>query len=123
MKIIKTLSLLAILFATGMANAQTQKVDYDTEAEMQEQMRMIVNTLGLQTTEIVQLGGIMDKKRQEKNALIEQINALKAQMTAVEIQAETEIEGMLTQSEWERYIKEIKPGIDQALKEKMDKVK
>lgn len=121
MKIKITLIALVITAATAV-QAQTSSEKYNTKDEMSSQMQLIVNGLGLQKVQAAQLGQIMEQKRQQQESLLEQIDQLKTQMNQLELNTEKQFHGMLTASEWKKYQEEIKPQIDKANTERMDKL-
>lgn len=101
-------------FAIGLmctANAQNTATKYDANEEMQEQMRLIANTLGLDQNGIIQLGQIMDEKKQAKDKALAEIEALKQKMSGLEATAEKQLQGMLTKAQWEKYNAEVKPKV------------
>lgn len=106
-----------MVFALGMfctASAQTTSEKYDTREEMQKQMQLIVNTLGLDHTEVYQLGQIMETNRLLKEEKLAEIEALKIELQNIETNKEKEIRGILTDDQWEKY--------QSMVKEKADKV-
>lgn len=116
----KKLALMAL--ALGIictSSAQTTAEKYDSNEEMQEQMRLIVNTLGLDNHEIYQLGQIMEAKRQEKEKTLAEIDALKKTLDIIEANKEKEIRGILTDDQWAKYQSEVKPKTKQVADEHM----
>lgn len=114
------ITLLAALLATaGISNAQESSEKYETKAEMQEQMSLIVNGLGLQPAQIQELGQYMEAKRLQKESLLLEIDEKKEQIKTLELNIQKQIQGMLTTEEWAKYQKEIKPLLDENLKARM----
>lgn len=117
------ITLIALLFIAATAvQAQTSSETYNAKDEMSTQMRLIVNGLGLQKLQIVELGQLMEEKRNQQESLLEQMDQLKSQMNQVEMNTEKQIQGMLTPTEWKKYQTEIKPQIDKANTERMEKL-
>lgn len=112
----------AMLATAGIVNAQETSEKYETKAEMQEQMSLIVNGLGLEPAQIQELGQLMEAKRQQKERLLLEIDEKKEQLKTLELNIQKQIQGMLTADEWAKYQKEIKPQIDENLEERMSKI-
>ena len=121
MKIKITLIALIITAATAV-QAQTSSEKYNAKDEMSTQMRLIVNGLGLQKEQIAELGHVMEAKRTQQESLLEEMDQLKTQMNQLELNTEKQIQGMLTPTEWKKYQEEIKPEIDKANTERMEKL-
>ncbi len=121
MKLKMTLIALIIIAVTAV-QAQTSSEKYSAKDEMSSQMRLIVNGLGLQPEQIVQLGQIMEEKRIQQESLLEQMDQLKKQMNQAEVNSEKQLQGMLTPTEWKKYREEIKPQIDKENAERMEKL-
>jgi len=112
----------AMLATAGISNAQETSEKYETKAEMQEQMSLIVNGLGLEPAQIQELGQMMEAKRQQKERLMLEIDEKKAQLNTLELNIQKQIQGMLTADEWAKYQKEIKPQLDENLEERMNRI-
>lgn len=106
---------LAVLgFALGLftaVNAQDTATKYDADEEMQEQMRLMVNKLGLDQQATYDLGQIMVKKREEKEKALAEIEQLKQWLTTLEENAEKEYKSILTPAQWEKYQAEVKAEV------------
>ncbi len=112
----------AMLATAGISNAQETSEKYETKAEMQEQMSLIVNGLNLEPAQIQELGQMMEAKRQQKEKLMLEIDEKKAQLNTLELNIQKQIQGMLTADEWAKYQKEIKPQLDENLEERMERI-
>lgn len=116
----KKLALMALTFGViGTATAQNTSEKYNSNEEMQEQMRLIINTLGLDNHEIYQLGQIMEAKRLEKEKTLAQIEELKITLQNIEADKEKELRGILTDDQWAKYQSEIKPKTEKVVEEHM----
>lgn len=121
MKIKITLIALVITAATAV-HAQTSSETYNAQGQMTDQMRLIVNGLGLEQLQIVELGRIMDDKRTQQENLLDEMDQLKKQMNQLEANTEKQLHGMLTSAQWKKYQEEIKPQIDKENAERMEKL-
>lgn len=117
---LKITLMMAMLATAAFATAQTSSEKYKASTEMQEQMSLIVNSLGLEPLQIQQLGQLMEKNRIQKELFLNQIDEIKEDLNALELNEEKELQGMLSAEEWAKYQKEIKPQLDAARKERMD---
>lgn len=117
------ITLIALLIAAATAvQAQTSSQQYNAQEEMSSQMRLIVKGLGLQPEQITQVGKIMEDKRKQQESLLQEMDQLKTQMSQTELNAEKQLQGILTPTEWKKYQEEIKPQIDKANTERMEKL-
>ncbi len=109
----KRIALLGFAIAlTAGVNAQDSALGkYDTSKEMTEQMKVIVNELGLEKEKVYELGQIMIQKQDQQTEILEQIDALKKRLDNVELTSEKMIQGMLTPEQWEKYQTELKGKI------------
>src|SRR5690606_17952588 len=114
--------MVAMLATAGIATAQTSSEKFDAQGEMKDQMRLIVNDLGLESGQIQELGQMMERNRRQKEALLNQIDKIKEDLINLELNEEKEIQGILTAEEWAKYQKEIKPQLDEKRSKQMDKL-
>ena len=114
--------MVAMLATAGIATAQTSAEKFDPKGERQEQMSLIVNGLGLQPAQIQELGQMMERNRVQKETLLNQIDKIKGELKDLEVNEEKHIQGMLTEGEWAKYQKEIKPKLDEKRAKQMDKL-
>lgn len=114
--------MVALLATAGIATAQTSSEKFDAKAEMQEQMSLIVNGLGLQPAQIQELGQMMEGNRKQKEVLLDQLDQIKSNLNTLELNEEKMMEGMLSAEDWAKYQTEIKPQLDATRKERMEKI-
>lgn len=119
---LKITLMVAMLATAGIATAQTSSEKFDAQGEMKDQMRLIVNDLGLESGQIQELGQMMERNRRQKEALLNQIDKIKEDLINLELNEEKEIQGILTAEEWAKYQKEIKPQLDEKRSKQMDKL-
>ncbi len=114
--------LIILGFALGLmctVNAQDTASKYNADEEMQEQMRLIANKLGLESQEIYQLGQIMTQKKEAKDKALAEIEAIKQEMIDIEASTEKQIQAMLTPAQWKQYQAEIAPEVKAVSEEHM----
>lgn len=117
---LKITLMVAMLATAGIATAQTSSEKFDAKGEMQDQMSLIVNGLGLQPPQIQELGQMMESNRKQKENLLDQMDQIKERLNNLELTEEKQIQGILSAEEWAKYQKEIKPQLD-AMREKQMK--
>ena len=104
------ITVFAILMGT-LAFGQTESNKIDAQQEMREEMRIIVNELGLEASEIVQVGKLMEARRDKKATIQNQIEALKDQMKTIDKQSEEQILSTLTPEQIVKYNEVVKPKL------------
>lgn len=119
---LKITLIVAMLATAGIASAQTSSEKFDAKAEMQEQMSLIVNGLGLKTADIQELGLMMERNRKQKEVLLNQLDQIKQDLNTLELTEEKMIQSMLSAEDWAKYQKDIKPQLDVKRKERMNKL-
>lgn len=110
MKLKITIIALLISASTSL-QAQTSSEKYQTKQGMTSEMQVIVRGLELEGVQIQQLGQMMESQRQHKEDLLKEIDRIKEQLKQVDAVTEKKLQGMLTPSEWKKYLSEIKPQL------------
>jgi hypothetical protein len=114
-----------MVFALGMfctTNAQNTSQKYDTKEEMQTQMQIIVNTLGLDNMEVYQLGQIMEANRLLKEEKLAEIDAIKIELQNIEANKEKEIRGILTDDQWAKYQSMVKEKTEKVANDNLESI-
>jgi hypothetical protein len=128
------------LLALGLQAQST----YNAQTEMQEDMRIIVNTLKLDTEDIFKLGSIMEERKETKSKLAGQMKAVnerkamldsgmndqvaqldemaaayRGQMVEADQAAFVKVEALLTADQKKTFADQVKPQLAEADKKRM----
>lgn len=128
------------LLALGLQAQST----YDAQTEMREDMRIIVNTLKLDTEDIFKLGPIMEERKETKSKLAGQMKAVnerkamldsgvndqvaqldemaatyRGQMVEADQAAFVKVEALLTADQKKTFADQVKPQLAEADKKRM----
>ncbi len=120
------------------------QTNYDAQTEMQEDMRVIVNTLKMDAEQIFKLGPVMEERKETKSKLAGQIKAVnerkslldsgmneqvvqldkmvddyRLQMAEADKASFAKVEAILIGRQKERFSDEVKPQLAEANKKRM----
>jgi hypothetical protein len=84
---------------------------------------MISNELDLEIQTVYKISQIMEKKKAMKENTLERIEKLKNDLRSFEASAAKQIKNVLTDEQYEKYLKEIKPKLEKLSEERLENVK
>jgi hypothetical protein len=98
----KKLLLTVAISATALVASAQQQALYDTEKEMQEEMALLSARLGLSADQLIQIGHILNERRQRKDVLMMQIAALLNQLRDLDQSADRQVKALLEDNQKEK---------------------
>jgi hypothetical protein len=100
-----------MLLSIGVVYGQTNLNSYNAQKEMTQEMQVIVNDLKLEPVEIVEVGKIMEARRDRKAVIADQIKSLLEQLNAIDQATEEQIKATFTPEQLSKYEEIVRPKL------------
>ncbi len=103
-------------------NAVKQKLNKPADAEMQAEMRRYVDLLDLTPEQTFATAEALKWKMEKKQAIFDQIEALKNQLSGIDLNTDKQIMSTLTEDQRQILLKEIEPAMKADREKQLKKI-